>query len=161
VSLPDYTGVVCLLANRPVEILVDVADFDRVARYGWTVRNGRNTFYVIRCEWRSNKQIRLHREILNAKQGQLVDHKNLNGLDNRRSNLRFCSHSENLYNTKIQRNNTSGYKGVIQYRPGRWRATIKVNGKPTHLGCFLSPHEAHEARKAAALHVYGEFAREA
>ncbi|MDP2621582.1 MAG: HNH endonuclease [Hyphomicrobiales bacterium] len=158
-SLPDdFVGAVCLLVNKPVEVLIDVADFDSVSPHNWTIRDGRNTRYVVRCEWRENKQIRLHRQILSAPDTALVDHRNRNGLDNRRKNILLCSHSENNCNVPARRNSASGLKGVWEYRPGMWRAVIKMQGRRFHLGCFPTPEQAHAAYKKAAGVFHGEFA---
>ena len=54
----------------------------------------------------------MHRYILNLKKGDMIDHINGNGLDNRRSNLRICTHTQNQANRRLSKNNTSGYKGV-------------------------------------------------
>jgi hypothetical protein len=67
--------------------------------------------------------------------GLEVDHINMDGLDNRRANLRICTHQENNLNKKISRNNTSGYKGVSWDKwHKKWRSYISVNGKMIRLG---------------------------
>lgn len=89
----------------------------------------------------------------------LIDHKNLNRADNRWSNLRSASASQNQHNTSLQRNNTSGFKGVHWYAARRkWRARIKVDGKEVSLGSFLTAEEASAAYEKAARRYRGEFA---
>ena len=77
----------------------------------------------------------------------------------RLSNLRICSHSENLQNQKLSSRNTSGFKGVCWNKPaGKWRAMIQLHGKRQHLGLFTTPEAAAEAYDKAALRHYGDFA---
>lgn len=156
----ECLGVVCLLVNRPVEVLIDVADFESVAAYRWTVRPGRHTSYVTRCD-RNNKQVRLHRQILNQPPNTITDHRNLNGLDNRRQNLRPCSRSENGFNSPLRKDNPSGFKGVFQYPSGAWGARIWKAGRRFYLGTFPTAIEAHKERTRVAEVLHGEFARAA
>jgi hypothetical protein len=100
----------------------------------------------------------MHRLLLNPPEGVEVDHINGNTLDNRRANLRICTHAENSRNRRGRSNSKSGVKGVTPY-PGGWRATINVNGKNVHLGCFTNIDDAAEAYDEAATRYYGEFAR--
>ena len=88
-----------------------------------------------------------------------IDHINGNKSDNRISNLRLATASQNLSNKGITKSNTSGYKGVSFNRTKKkWMASIKVNKKSINLGYFLTPEEASEAYKAAAIKHHGEFA---
>jgi len=90
----------------------------------------------------------------------LVDHANRNPRDNRWSNLREASSSENLHNMRMRDNNQVGLKGVILCRDtGRYRARINVNYRDIHLGRFDTAEEAHAAYIAAAKKHFGEFAR--
>lgn len=88
-----------------------------------------------------------------------VDHRNGDGLDNRRANLRPATHAENMANRGAPQNNTSGFKGVTAYRTGRWRASITVAGRHQHLGYFDTPELAAAAYDSAALAAFGEYAR--
>ncbi len=88
-----------------------------------------------------------------------VDHRNQNGLDNRRCNLRRCSLSQNQGNSRQRKNNTSGYRGVSWCkRTGRWFAQITVNGKNRGLGQYLTKLEAASAYNKAAKSHFGKFA---
>lgn len=92
----------------------------------------------------------------------LVDHQNLDGLDNRWENLRPASKSENGTNCRARRNNTTGLKGVgFDKRRQRYRAQIKYGGRNHFLGYFATAEEAHEAYRAASLANHGAFARAA
>lgn len=100
----------------------------------------------------------LHRVILNAPQGALVDHINGNRLDNRVSNLRFCTHQQNMQNRKTHKNNKIGAKGV--YKIGnRFKAQIRAGGEKHYLGCFVRLEDARAAYQEAAMKHHGEFAR--
>jgi hypothetical protein len=90
----------------------------------------------------------------------LVDHKNGDGLDNTRANLRPATPGQNVANQRISRRNTSGFKGVNLHKfSGLWRASIGFRGKSRHLGYFHSPEDAARAYDAAAADLFGEFAR--
>jgi|SRR5215467_9025499 len=85
-----------------------------------------------------------------------LDHKNRDPLDNRISNLREASNKQNQGNRKINQNNRSGLKGVIQFRK-KWRAQIGHNSKVIWLGDFLTPELAHQAYCEKAKELFGEF----
>lgn len=100
----------------------------------------------------------MHRVLLNAPPGLLVDHINGYGLDNRTCNLRLATPSQNGFNSALAKDNTSGVKGVCwEKRRHKWRAVIVVNGRQTHLGNFATLDEARLAREAAAERMHGEF----
>lgn len=104
----------------------------------------------------------MHRLILGVPDGVLVDHRDGNGLNNRRSNLRPATKTQNAQNSRPSLGFTSRFKGVGWYR-GRnrscWRARIRVDGTQIHLGIFDSEEEAARCYDAAALRLFGEFAR--
>lgn len=88
-----------------------------------------------------------------------LDHIDGDPSNNRISNLRIASASQNAANKRRSRNNTSGFKGVHLDGSGRWRAAIKVDGKRTYLGSYDSPEDAHRAYVEAAERLFGEYAR--
>lgn len=89
-----------------------------------------------------------------------IDHKNMVKSDNRWSNLRLASVSQNKMNQGMRPDNVSGFKGVHWVtREGRWRAAISVGGQKTHIGMFDSAEAAHRAYCEAAVRLHGEFAR--
>lgn len=121
--------------------------------------------YAYRNQYKPKQwMMKMHRVILARMLGrdltskELVDHINGNGQDNRRSNLRLATYSQNRVNTKLSKDNKSGFKGVRSYRK-RWVAEIRFNGKTTHLGVFDTPEEASEVYKKAAIELHGEFVR--
>ncbi len=86
--------------------------------------------------------------------GGTIDHKNGDGLDNRKENLRFASYSHQRQNSGIRRNNTTGFKGVIKRK---YRYSAVISGK--HLGYFKDKVEAAKAYNEAAIQLFGQFAR--
>ena len=99
----------------------------------------------------------MHRELC---PGPEIDHRDGDGLNNQRSNLRECTHSQNLYNQRIPRNNTSGVKGVFWHNKlSKWRAYISSEGTVIHLGYFQDLDDAIEARSNGEQKFHGEFAR--
>jgi len=88
-----------------------------------------------------------------------VDHINGNTLDNRKNNLRICSRTENSRNTKLSKNNSTGYKGVTYYkRDGKYVAKITVDRKRIHIGYFTTLIEAATAYDLMARKHFGEYA---
>lgn len=136
--------------NEEIISIIDKEDFVKVNRYTWRIsKNG----YVI------NRQVGyLHRYLLNPPNSLDVDHINHVKLDNRRSNLRICTRSQNSMNTKIPSNNTSGVKGVYKCKTtGKWATEIKVNGKKIWLGRYASLDEAREVRAKAEEKYFKDF----
>lgn len=135
--------------------VVELQDLNDVLQFPWCCRNG----YVVRnIGSNPQKSEFLHRRLMQAPKGQQVDHRNCDTLDNRRSNLRICSPSENRQNVNRRANNTSGYKGVVKLG-NRWIAQIRCDGRKHYLGCFESPEGAARAYDAAAKQLHGKFAR--
>jgi len=138
---------------------VDGEDFDRITKHLWYFHK---SGYAITNATVDGKKVklRMHRVILDAPPGLLVDHIDGNKLNNLKSNLRLCTHQENQQNRSKYSNNTSGYKGVVKLNDcNRWIASIWHNGSRIHLGTFTSPELAHDAYKAAALKYHEEFAK--
>ena len=105
------------------------------------------------------KYLKFHRLVMSAEKGQYVDHKNRNRADNRKDNLRICSHIDNDRNKSIQKNNTSGIIGVrFDKRRNKWIATIGINRKTVYLGRFINKDDAIKARLSAEKAYFGEFA---
>ena len=102
----------------------------------------------------------MHRLIMNAQKGQISDHVNRIKLDNRRSNLRLCTRSENNCNKPPLKGKTSKYKGVYWEEARRkWRVRIMLNGKRYHLGHFDDEKDAAQSYNTKARELFGEFAR--
>lgn len=138
------------LTHRKIAV-VDAEDFSRVSAFNWNARKHRYTWYAYR-----GQNVSMHATICGFKN---VDHKDGDGLNNRRKNLRASSNSQNQFNKRIQSNSTSGFKGVCWHVYG-WQARITIgNHKRMSLGHFETPEEAARAYNEAALKLYGEFAR--
>lgn len=139
--------------------LVDDDIFDFVNQWSWRKGSG----YSVQRGERINGKFRtvyLHRVIMNAQKGLEVDHINGNVLDNRVSNLRVCTHAQNMANYRPGKSSASGFRGVHQRKPGeKWTAHVSVQEKAVHLGNFDSPHQAAMAYDLWAKDIYGDFAK--
>lgn len=142
------------------EALVDDEDYERVSQHKWYAGKIRNTYYAMHGiqkpdgHWTTEY---MHNLITGYPQ---TDHKNGNGLDNQKKNLRLASDADNQHNYRLPRNNTSGYKGVNwDKRDNKWRARITVNGKQRTIGRYDDIIEAARAYDEAARNHFGEFAR--
>jgi HNH endonuclease/AP2 domain len=89
----------------------------------------------------------------------MIDHRDGDAINNRWTNLRRATPSQNTANSRRPRHNTSGYKGVSLTRSGRWQAIVCKNGRWIYLGTFATPEVAHAVYMAAARKLFGEFAR--
>lgn len=134
--------------------LLDQDDAHLLGSYAWSICS---KGYVRRKS--HGQQIYLHRLIIGATSGQIVDHVNGDRLDNSKANLRLCSQAENVRNCRLAKNNRSGFKGVVKVRGAHWVAKIKFNRQDIYLGLFDDPRVAAHAYNRAAVELHGEFAR--
>lgn len=142
--------------------LVDDGDFDALSAFKWHAQRAKHTFYAVHgCTNGQRGQILImHRVILNAPKGIDVDHRNRNGLDNRRENVRLATRLQNCQSMSISARNNSGYKGVyFDCASNKWRATIRVNTVLHSLGRFVDVVEAARKYDSAALYYFEDFAR--
>jgi len=151
--------------------IVDDEDYEKLAQYRW------HTFMCKgdRCYARRRKNVSetgnsrktvmifMHVEILGKMDGMIIDHKNGNGLDNRRENIRHATNTQNNANTRLYKTSTTGMKGVHFSKKcprNPYRALISLGSKKKKfLGHFPTKEAAHEAYCAAAKQLHGEFAR--
>lgn len=133
----------------------DAADLPLVEQFKWHVLKARRTCYAQTKGGPANGRQRtyLHRLLMNAPAGLLVDHINHDGLDNRRSNLRLATPGQNVANSGPR---SGDYRGIFvsHHRSKPWRARIQTR----HIGYYATEWEAAEAYNEAALAEYGEFA---
>jgi HNH endonuclease len=128
--------------NSKKKALIDDEDYDKVSGYKW--------YYSGRGYANTNKSIKMHRLIMDAPPGMVVDHINGNTLDNRKANLRIVKQSTNIRNGKLRSNNKSGFKGVNYHKARKqWRAYIMVDYKHINLGWFTVKEDAIKARLEA------------
>ena len=153
--------------------LVDDEDFEFLSRYKWRVHHDESRMYV-KCKI-NGKSVSMHILLLGKKDGLVIDHMDGNGLNNQRSNLRFCTTRENNLNSSskgvckyigvspnITKNNNFSKKlnkFVITGISISWRARLTIGNKNTCIGCFKTPEEAAVAYDKMAKIHYGEFAR--
>ena len=154
-----------ILLTKGQVALIDDADLHWLNQWKWSaLGRNRRTFYAARWIGPRNKRIAvlMHRELLGLPRGDKMqgDHKNGNGLDNRRENLRIATSHQNRFNSvHLSVRNKSGAIGVHWYKAKRrWRAQVKLNGKRVWVGHFLNLEDAIKARQRAAKFHFGEFA---
>ena len=140
--------------------VVDNRDFTRASKLTWHADivkfNGKRIIYA-KHTFTGGGGIRLHNFLLGMKR---VDHKDGDGLNNRRSNLRKANHAQNMANRQKFAGSSSQFKGVWWESANRkWRAAIKNSRGRAHLGYFTDEKAAAEAYNRAAREQYGEFAR--
>lgn len=143
-----------LLASRGQIILVDEDMLDELSEIKWHVIKGGYA-----CN-KNKKMVYIHRYIMGAKKGEVVDHINGDKLDNRKSNLRICNQSLNLANSKIRADNKTGYKGVHRTkRSDSYEATIYYKGKSKYIGRFKELLDAVKAYDETAVKLFGDYAK--
>jgi len=142
--------------------IVDDKDFEYLNQFRWYA----DSCGYVRKFNKKNEEYLMHRFILNAPINKSIDHINGNKLDNRKSNLRICSHQQNCWNKPPQKNALSKYKGVakrvftgVKTTTITWRARITYNNKTINLGDYKKEIDAAKAYNEKALELYGEYAR--
>lgn len=141
---------------------IDGEDFSRIFPYKWYFHNDG---YIVgyRHGFHNNKLVRLHRLLLDAKNGEFVDHADNNKLNNKRSNLRICTKSQNQFNRGPYKTNTTGHKGIQFSKRERdkkrpWKVKFNVNYREYYVGCFETKEQAISAYNEAIKPHHGDFA---
>jgi hypothetical protein len=144
-----------IIISRGYEVIVDDEDFVVLNEIKWQSSVKSNTIYAS-----NSKYGRIHRFLLNAKKGDIIDHIDGNGLNNQKSNLRFCTFQDNMRNKKtwgkIKYNGVSFVKKNTNYS---YRCRITVNGKTLHLGYFKTELEAALEYNIKAKYYFNDFAK--
>lgn len=139
--------------------LVDDEDYQDIIKNRWSAGQSKNSIYAVRTKRVNGKMvcIKMHRQILKATPGQIIDHINGNTLDNRKKNLRVVTMQQNCMNRRktLAR---SGIKGVSQRRSGKWQSRITINSKDIYLGTYETKELAQAAYIKAAKTLFAEFA---
>jgi HNH endonuclease len=169
VRLAEADSTVRLIGlTRGHVCLVDVTDFNWLNQYRWQLQKNskKGALYASRGDYSTGRLrgLSMHREILGLERGdpRQADHINGDGLDNRRSNLRIATNSQNQMNKGLLCRNTSGHKGVCWDRKKRkYRVAICIDRHVIHLGYFPADQldRAAAAYQKAALELHGEYAR--
>lgn len=154
--------------SRGYVAIVDDDDYENLSSSEWTACVQKNragsVSIVYAYRWTSAKDgpkrmIYMHRQVAGASDPKVkVDHKDHDGLNNTRGNIRIGTSTQNLGNQRIRTDNTSGYKGVTWYEPlKKWRAKIQFCGKHISIGYFNSIEQAALAYESKAKELFGEF----
>jgi len=150
--------------TKGYEAIIDAADAALVSNYNWYTSQHQWGIYACRDAWLGDGKramTYMHRVILAAQNGQIVDHVNRDTLNNQRCNLRLASPSQNSANSKLSSANTSGLKGAFWNKARKcWQAYGRVSAsKSKYLGSFDTAQQAHDAYMLHTTLEYGNFAR--
>jgi len=142
---------------------VDNDDFEKFKNFSWflikNVYKSSSYYYVTRSN--NGKPCKLHREIMGSPKGLMIDHINHDTLDNRKCNLRVCTHQDNQRNRNLNKNNTTGFKGVTYHKHKEYIyyvAQLYLNGKNIFLGTFKKSIDAAKKYDEEVTRLFGDFA---
>ena len=143
--------------SKGEEFYFDLEDYDKIKGYCWYIDS--NGYVIAHDNTNNNKIIRMHRLIMNVNRREIfVDHIYHNKNDNRKSQLRLVSPQQNASNCKINKSNTSGYKGVYWHEPAqKWEVLIQYNNKLINLGLYSNKNDAIKVRQDAEIKYFGEY----
>lgn len=144
------------------EAVIDASDAPLVAGINWCALVDKRNVYAVYKQGPAGGQrtVRMHRLLMGEPEGLEVDHRDGNGLNNRRDNLRAATKSQNQQNSRLSSQNTSGFKGVSWNKARRkWESNIVLNQVKTCLGRFATAEEASAAYIEASARLHGEYGR--
>jgi hypothetical protein len=142
-------------ANTNKEFYFDLEDYDKIKDYCWSEASNKDKTYFFISSHKKGQNIKIHQLIA----GKYSDHIDRNPFNNRRNNLRQCTHQENCWNRGAHKDGSSGVAGVSWTKKDKkWRAYITVDKKQIHLGYFDDKHDAIKARLVAEQKYFKEFA---
>lgn len=142
--------------TQGMRAIVDDKDFEELSKYKWYYK-----LYAVRNGWVNGKRttIRMHRQIMGAKVGEEIDHKNGHRIDNRKANLRRVTRSQNMWNRRKQVS-TAQHKGIYWNKQNKkWHVQIQVNKKQIYLGVYADEKTAAKIYRENAAKYFGEYAR--
>lgn len=141
-------------SNTHKEFYIDADDYEKVRYHCWYEIYNKDKTYSYPMSHIDNKNIKLHQFIV----GKYVDHIDRNPFNNRKNNLRKCTHQENCWNRRAHIDGSSGFAGVCwDEKTLKWRAYITINNKQKSLGYFVNKDDAVRARLKAEIEYFGEF----
>lgn len=145
--------------------IVDDGDFEFLNQWKWKAVTARDTWYATRTHWPNGKHAKcetviMHRLIMGITDRNVIcDHKDHNGLNNQKANLRTCTKKQNVYNTKSRKGSSSKYLGVSwKKKINKWQVLIQKDGNFKYLGVYKDEIEAAKAYNKEAAILFGEFA---
>jgi hypothetical protein len=156
-SMPESTLFAFIPLTKGYYATVDAIDHEWLSQWKWHYHSAG---YAARTKKfrRKKTQIYMHRLIMESPAGMRTDHRNGNGLDNRRQNLRITTASGNNCNRRVIVGKST-FKGVAwDKQTGKWRASVQINHRIIHLGRFYAEEDAAQAYDTAARIYHGEFA---
>jgi HNH endonuclease len=154
----DERGAFLCIVCPNGEFLIDADDRDLLGAHKWRVYNmqaGRNPY--IACSIKG-KTVLLHRLVMEAPKGIEVDHRDWDGLNNRRYNLRFATRAQNRANCRRFNHVSKSGRGVYEQKNGRFTVVITIKNKAKYFGTYDTAEEAARVRDLAVIEAHGEFA---
>jgi hypothetical protein len=148
-----------IILTRNKTAIVDDCDFENLRQFNWYAGISKNNAFYAKREV-DRKCVYMHRKIIGALPGQIVDHIDGNTLNNQRFNLRIVDKNQSATNTRKSFKNKSGFKGVSYSKSNNgYIAQISHMGKMIHLGTFDTIEAAAISYKKASIKYHGDFAR--
>lgn len=158
IDLNTFAIPLCGEKGDGLVTLVSAEDLDTVVQHRWVAMTVDGiTYATTRVVGDRETAVLMHRLILGAGLGEMVDHASGNGLDNRRGNLRLANPSTNAFNS-VRKRSISPFRGVFQTKNSGWRASICVGGKTRIIGLYETAVEAAKSYDREARMAHGEFA---
>lgn len=152
-----FAEIVC----KHVNFKIDLESINLIKNYKWHSKKSKSGYFYCYSHLKGNSKILLHRLIIGLipNDGKICDHKDRDTLNNKKSNLRICTRTENNRNAKKnKRGTTSKFKGVTKRPSGRFGVYIQYKGKPLCLGTYDSELEAAKKYNEIALQLFKEYA---